>query len=491
MDGSRKLTVSELTGLIRASLEGAFSSVVVEGELSNCRPSSTGHLYFTLKDAGASISAVMFKNRLRSLAFEPKDGILLRVRGSVSVYPPRGSYQIVCEEMEQAGAGEILALLEKRKRDLAAEGLFDEERKRPIPRFPSVVGVVSSPTGAAVRDILNVLGRRAGGIRVIILPAPVQGNDAAPIIARRIRQANQWKLADVLIVGRGGGALEDLLPFSDEAVVRAVAASAIPVVSAVGHEIDWALSDFAADLRAHTPSAAAEMVSENREAALEAIRDLGRNIRDGMQARLERARLLVKPFSLEDLLPFSDEAVVRAVAASQIPVVSAVGHEIDWALSDFAADLRAPTPSAAAELVSENREAALEAIRNLGSVIVDAMQSRLERARLLVKPFSLEDLEYRFRAILQPRLVRFDDAKEGLLNALSGRVGELRRRLELALRGLEAGSPLAIMARGFSLVVNEKTGKLLHRAADAKAGDRLSIRPLTGRITAVTEAVED
>jgi exodeoxyribonuclease VII large subunit len=400
MDGSRKLSVSELTGLIKQSLEGAFPSIVVEGELSNCRPSSTGHLYFTLKDAGASISAVMFKNRLRFLAFEPKDGMLLRVRGSVSVYPPRGSYQIVCEEMEQAGAGEILALLEKRKRDLAAEGFFDEERKRPIPRFPSAVGVVSSPTGAAVRDILNVLGRRAGGIRVIILPAPVQGNEAAPVIARRIRQANQWKLADVLIVGRGGG-------------------------------------------------------------------------------------------SLEDLLPFSDEAVVRAAAASEIPVVSAVGHEIDWALLDFAADLRAPTPSAAAELVSENREAALEVIRDLGRTMFAAMSARLERARLLVKPFSLEDLEYRFRAILQPRLVRFDDAKEGLLDALSARVGELRRRLELALRGLEAGSPRAVLERGFSVVMNEQTGALVRRAADAKPGDRLSIRPLEGVISAITEEREE
>jgi exodeoxyribonuclease VII large subunit len=396
MEGSRKLTVSELTGLIRASLEGAFSSVLVEGELSNCRPSSTGHLYFTLKDAGASISAVMFRNRLRSLSFEPKDGMLLRVRGSISVYPPRGSYQIVCEEMEQAGAGEILAMLEKRKRDLAAEGLFDEGRKRPVPRFPAVVGVVSSPTGAAVRDILNVLGRRAGGIRVIILPAPVQGNEAAPAIARRIAQASRWKLADVLIVGRGGG-------------------------------------------------------------------------------------------SLEDLLPFSDEAVVRAVAASEIPVVSAVGHEIDWALCDYAADLRAPTPSAAAELVSESRAAALEAARDLGRGILEGMRARLERARLLVRPFGLEDLEYRFRAILQPRLVRFDDAKEELLRSLRERAADLRQRLRLALRGLEAGSPRAVLERGFSVVINQRTGVLVRRAADAGAGDRLSIRPLEGCITAVTE----
>ncbi|MDR1617867.1 MAG: exodeoxyribonuclease VII large subunit [Treponema sp.] len=396
MDGSRKLTVSELTERIRSSLEGAFSSVVVEGELSNCRPSSTGHLYFTLKDQKAGISAVMFRNRLRSLSFEPKDGMLLRVRGSISVYPPRGSYQIVCEEMEQAGSGEILAMLERRKQDLAAEGLFDEGRKRPIPRFPAVVGVVSSPTGAAVRDILNVLGRRAGGIRVIVLPAPVQGNEAAPIIARRIAQANRWKLADVLIVGRGGG-------------------------------------------------------------------------------------------SLEDLLPFSDEAVVRAVAASAIPVVSAVGHEIDWALCDYAADLRAPTPSAAAELVSESRTAALETVRDLGRGILEGMRSRLERARLLVRPFGLEDLEYRFRAILQPRLVRFDDAKEELLRSLQERVVDLRQRQRLALRGLEAGSPRAVLERGFSVVINQRTGALVRRAAGVRAGDRLSIRPLEGRITAVTE----
>ncbi|MDR2662034.1 MAG: exodeoxyribonuclease VII large subunit, partial [Treponema sp.] len=256
-ESPQKYTVSELTGLIQANLENAFPQVLVEGELSNCRPSSTGHLYFSLKDPGAKIDGVMFKNRLAFLGFEPRDGMLLRVRGRISVYPQRGNYQLVCEDMELAGAGNILAMLENRKRALAAEGLFDPERKKPIPRFPETVGVVSSPTGAAVQDILNILKRRAEGIRVIILPAPVQGVDAAPIIARRIEQANRWNLAEVLIVGRGGGSLEDLLPFSEEAVVRAVAESEIPVISAVGHEIDNALSDLAADLRAPTPSAAA------------------------------------------------------------------------------------------------------------------------------------------------------------------------------------------------------------------------------------------
>jgi exodeoxyribonuclease VII large subunit len=398
MEAARKLTVSELTELIRLSLEGNFSSLTVEGELSNCRPSSTGHLYFTLKDAGAAISAVMFKNRLRFLSFEPRDGMLLRARGNLSVYAQRGTYQIICEELELAGTGDILIELEKRKRKLAAEGLFDEGRKKAIPRFPETVGVVSSPTGAAVRDILNILRRRAAGLRVIILPAPVQGPEAAAIIARRIGQANQWRLADVLIIGRGGG-------------------------------------------------------------------------------------------SLEDLLPFSEEIVVRAVAASQIPVVSAVGHEIDWALSDFAADLRAPTPSAAAELVSASRGETLEAVRNLRELLHHTMVSKIERARLFAKPFGLEDLEYRFRAILQPRLVRFDDAKEKLLVELSKRIAELRRRTELARTSLEAGNPQAVLERGFSVVISGISGRVIRRFTDVRPGDPLTIRPLEGFITAKTTAV--
>jgi exodeoxyribonuclease VII large subunit len=398
MDKAHQFSVSELTELIRANLEGAFGSISVEGEVSNYRPSSTGHAYFTLKDTGAAIAAVLFKNRRRSLSFEPRDGMLLRVRGSLSVYSQRGTYQIVCEELELAGTGDILLLLEKRKRALAAEGLFDPDRKKPIPRFPAAVGVVSSPTGAAVRDILTVLRRRAAGIRVIILPAPVQGNEAAPIMVRRIEQANAWSMADVLILGRGGG-------------------------------------------------------------------------------------------SLEDLLPFSEETLVRAVGASKIPVISAVGHEIDWALSDFAADLRAPTPSAAAELVSASWEETRTLLRTTGNTLYRTMHARLEKIRLLAKPFSREDLEYRFRTILQPRLVRFDDAKEGLLEALGERIRCLRRRVELAQRSLEAGSPRAILERGFSVVLREANGKPVRSAGDLTLGERLIIRPLEGIITAQTEAL--
>jgi exodeoxyribonuclease VII large subunit len=394
----KHLTVSELTEQIRGCLEGSFTTVMVEGELSNCRPASSGHLYFSLKDSGAKIDAVMFKNKLRFLNFDPKDGMLLKVRGSLSVYAPRGTYSIVCDEMEVAGAGEILAMLEKRKQKLAAQGLFDAERKKPLPRFPAVVGIVSSPTGAAVRDILNILGRRTCGIRVVILPAPVQGEEAASRIAARIRQANRWKLADVLIVGRGGG-------------------------------------------------------------------------------------------SLEDLLSFSDEEVVRATAESDIPVVSAVGHEIDWALCDFAADLRAPTPSAAAELVSTHYAAASDAVKTLSEGLKTVMRTRMEKMRLLLKPFDPQDLEYRFRAILQPRLIRLDDAKDALINAMSQSCESLRGRIQLAAAVIEAGSPLAAMERGFS-VVTDSSGKIIRNSANVKKGEKLCIRPLKGKIHTVVESTE-
>ena len=231
----------------------------MKGEISNFRPSSTGHIYFTLKDEHASISAVLFKGKSRYLSFNPKDGMKIRAKGSLSVYAQRGSYQIVIDSMEETGSGDILKLIEQRKRALAEEGLFDSERKQNIPYFPRCIGVVTSPTGAALRDVLQILNRRNPKVSVIILPCPVQGSDAGKIIAKQIEIANVHNLCDVLIVGRGGGSLEDLLPFSEEEVVRSIAASKIPVISAVGHEIDWALSDYAADVKSPTPSAAAEL----------------------------------------------------------------------------------------------------------------------------------------------------------------------------------------------------------------------------------------
>ena len=361
MPGKQVLSVSALTALIKGSLEGAFSSVTVEGEISAAKLSSSGHLYFSLKDKDALIQAVMFKFRLTSLDFELADGQKVVARGSVSVYAARGQYQLIVQSLARSGVGDLLAMLEERKQRLAAEGLFAPERKKPLPRLPARVGVVTSPTGAAFHDILNVLGRRNSGTNIVLLPAPVQGEGAAEIIAERIEQANRMKLADVLIVGRGGG-------------------------------------------------------------------------------------------SPEDLLAFSDERVVRAVAASKIPVISAVGHEIDWSLCDYAADVRAPTPSAAAELVAESRDAILGEIAQFRSALESSVRARLEYARLSLGAFAPEDVEARFMRILMPAARRFDDARDEIAQNMTSRLREAAHRIELGENSLELASPRSVLARGYSIV---------------------------------------
>lgn len=393
------MTVSDLTGIIKELLEGSFPLVNVEGEISNYRPSSTGHIYFTLKDEHASISAVLFKGKSRYLSFTPKDGMKVRAKGALSVYTQRGSYQIVIDSMEETGSGDILKLLEQRKRELAEEGLFDSAKKQNIPYFPRCIGVVTSPTGAALRDILQILNRRNPKVSVIIFPCSVQGSDAGKTIAKQIDIANIHKLCDVLIVGRGGGSLEDLLPFSEEEVVRSIAASAIPVISAVGHEIDWALSDYAADVRAPTPSAAAELA-----------------------------------------VPPLDEI----------------------------------------EQVIQNYKESFERI----------ITHKLEHTKALVRSFSADNLELRFRSIEQPILQRFDDAKENLLDAMKTLVQERRQALEMAYLNLKALNPLEILQRGFSVVTDAQTGKVITRSDQTRAGTILTIKLYKGEISAqVTDSI--
>ena len=290
-------SVSQITDFIKGILENSFRSVKIEGEISNWRPSAAGHIYFTLKDNNAQIKAVIFRNAAYKLAFKPKDGDKVRCTGSLSVYAPQGNYQIIINTMELAGTGNILQMLEERKKKLAAEGLFDSEKKKALPLYPKTIGVVTSPTGAAIRDILNVSKRRNPNINITVLPAIVQGEEAAQTIVKMIEIANFYKLCDVLIVGRGGGSLEDLLPFSEESVVRAIAASKIPTISAVGHEIDWALCDYAADKRAPTPSAAAEM-------AVPILSDIQQNITfykndlyNSIKQKIEKTRLMIKSFN--------------------------------------------------------------------------------------------------------------------------------------------------------------------------------------------------
>jgi len=377
--------VSDLTFLIKEILESSFMALTVEGELSNFRPSSTGHWYFTLKDDAAMIQGVMFKGKSAGVRFLPKDGQRVIVKGTLAVYAKRGSYQIICNSMDIAGEGDILAMLERRKQKLAALGLFDPDKKKPLPLFPSKVAVVSSPTGAALRDILQVLERRSSGLDIVILPCPVQGEGAGEKIAEQIKRANTFNLGEVIITGRGGGALEDLLPFSEE-------------------------------------------------------------------------------------------SVVRAIAESDIPVISAVGHEIDIVLSDLAADFRAPTPSAAAELVSSSRDDLNRKVSNIKNSILNRLLDNIEKIHILLNQFTADNLERNFLQILQPILLRLDDAKETSIFILKDILKDNKHKIELLKTEIEGNSPLSILQKGFAVVTDKKTGKLVKSAKKLKTDQLIDIR---------------
>ncbi len=272
--------VAELTRLVKNALESTFGDIWIEGEVSNLRCPSSGHYYFTIKDDKAQISAVMFRGSQRSLQFRLEDGLMVQAFGQISVYERRGNYQIIVRQLEEAGKGSLQAAFEKLKKKLANEGLFDEARKKPLPMLAQHIGVVTSPTGAAIRDILKVMSRRFPNVHVILAPARVQGEAAAAEIAAAIRMLDQRGGIDVMIVGRGGGSIEDLWCFNEEVVARAIAASSVPVISAVGHEIDFTISDFVADMRAPTPSAAAEQVVGRKEFLEQRLEDIaGRQTR--------------------------------------------------------------------------------------------------------------------------------------------------------------------------------------------------------------------
>lgn len=391
-------SVTQLTNYIKDIIEGNFSEVILEAEISNYRPSSSGHVYFVLKDSQAQIQAVMWKSTAARLKFLPKDGNLVRVKGRLSVYLARGNYQIVIDSMELAGSGNILMMLEERKKRLAAEGLFDEVNKLPLPAFPKTIGVVTSTTGAAIRDILQITRRRNKYLNVIIFPAVVQGEAAAQSIVRQIECANDFKMCDVLIVGRGGGSLEDLLPFSEESVVRAVAASKIPVISAVGHEIDWSLCDFASDRRAPTPSAAAEIA---------------------------------------------------------VPVLDDVLYFLEQKAQEFESEIR----------------------------------RRIENLKLMIKEFSPETMELKFRSIEQPLLQRFDSAKEALLSNITERVNNAKTLLEKQILILENASPAALFERGYSMVRNS-SGKIVRSFSEVSRGEKIEIIPAHGKIFATVDSAQ-
>lgn len=290
----RILTVSDLTSLIKSALEESFYDIWMEGEISNLRIPTSGHVYLTLKDKASQIKAVLFKSSARNIKFELKDGIQIICHGRITVYDPRGEYQIVIDTVEPQGIGALQLAFEQLKEKLLKEGLFDAKRKRPIPLLPRKIGIITSPTGAAIMDMLNIINRRFANVHIIINPVPVQGEGAGIEIARAIKEMNEFEDIDVLIVGRGGGSLEDLWAFNEEVVARAIYNSRIPVVSAVGHEIDFTISDFVADLRAPTPSAAAELVVKNKQDIIDNLCHIFLRLKNGTKAIFDSKRAFLR-----------------------------------------------------------------------------------------------------------------------------------------------------------------------------------------------------
>jgi exodeoxyribonuclease VII large subunit len=405
----RPLTISQLTNSIRIALESRFIAVWVEGEISNFKDHSSGHWYFTLKDENAQLRAKCFRSTNTRIRFRPANGLKVRARGKLSVYAPRGEYELVVDALDPVGAGALQIAFEQLRERLQKEGLFAKELKRPLPVFPRRVGVVTSPTGAAIRDILNVISRRTRTVHVLFSPAKVQGDLAGPDIARAIhfingyhelalREGRHADAVDVLIVGRGGGSTEDLWAFNTEEVARAIRKSAIPVISAVGHETDFTIADFVADVRAATPSAAAEIVAAREDQICSALDHMGRQL-----VRLTKYQIVN----------------LRARVQEQ-----ALSHAFD------------------------------------------EVKSRLNNAR-----------------------ARLDAASSACDASLAEKLQEGRERLGLAAASLDALSPLGVLQRGYA-IAQDASGKLLRDAASVNEGDFVSVRLQKGKLGTRIERIE-
>src|ERR671939_200464 len=440
----RPLSVTELTMQVRGTLEARFASVWVEGEISNFSAARSGHWYFTIKDESAQLHAKCFRGVNGRIRFRPSDGLQVRVRGRLSVYEPRGEYELIVEALDPVGAGALRVAFEQMRDRLAAEGLFDEELKRPLPLFPRRVGVVTSPTGAAIRDILTILARRTRTVHVLLAPTRVQGEGAGVEIAEAVALLNEFHEAvladgrldegvDVIILGRGGGSAEDLWAFNDEVVARAVRASKIPIISAVGHETDVTISDFAADLRAPTPSAAAELVAAREDEIAAYIEALTRDLVRSTRTNLVDARLRVQEAAMS---PAFDEVRERLHAAASR--LDDAAHKLETLM--MRATLRARKRT-------------------------DAVSCRLSPARL--------------GARVAASRMRFNVLCTASDAAAAARLEDARARLAVTAASLDALSPLAVLKRGYALVQDEQ-GKLLREAKQASVGEHLRLRLAEG-----------
>lgn len=420
-------TVSELTARIRDFLETTFIEVWVEGELSNCRLWNTGHMYFTLKDGSAQLKAVMYRSDVRYLKFKPEDGLHVIARGRLSVYEPKGEYQFICAHVEPKGLGALQLAFEQLKKRLQADGLFDSTRKRPLPVLPRKIGIVTSLDGAAIRDIIKVLRRRYPNAHLVIRPTRVQGEGAAEDIARSMRMMGRVRDVDVIIVGRGGGSIEDLWAFNEEVVARAIVRSPVPVISGVGHEVDVTITDLVADVRAPTPSAAAELVVSRRDDFCTFIDRLAGRLRGAIEGRVGRHRARV-------------HEVMRRPAIGGWP----------------------------ARLAMRGRHIA-ELTRDLHRAGRSVTSRRVRRYQLLREQLETRDIR-RKMADVRHRLI----GVSSLLRAtVTRRYHRADARFTATVARLESLSPLAVLGRGYAVLWNADRSAIVRDARTVSQGDRV------------------
>ncbi len=474
--------VSEITECIGELLERAFRDVWIEGEVSNFRPAQSGHLYFTLKDAGAQIRCVCFRDQARGLKFRPEDGLHVTVRGSLGVYEVRGEYQIYVSYIEPVGAGALQLAFEQLKKKLEAEGLFAEERKKPLPVLPRCIGVVTSPTGAAIRDILRVLKRRFANAHVRLFPVKVQGEGAAREIASALAYFNRAQFADVIILARGGGSLEDLWAFNEERVARAIAESAIPVITGVGHETDFTIADFVADLRAPTPSAAAEIVVRSRQ-------EFDRHISEYQRRLVQQIRYLLseRRHRVRDLETHRGFRQLELLMRRRRQQVDELSGQLAFVLRLRLANARQRLASAQAKVATFDLRGRAAALRGRISQQRDALRAALDRL-VARKQRRLAAARVRFAALdLRARVGRLrrrlDDRSVALRVSIDRALVAKRRRLEAAALQLEERSPFQLLERGYAIAY-DASGKVLRSPDQVAPVDAFSVRLARGLIDA-------
>ncbi|MGQ9695906.1 MAG: exodeoxyribonuclease VII large subunit [Thermodesulfobacteriota bacterium] len=434
-------TVSQLTNEIKNLLERNFEYIWVEGEISNLRIPTSGHIYFTLKDETAQIRAVMFRVQSRLLKFEPVDGLQVISYGRISVYEPRGEYQLIVDYLEPKGLGALQLAFEQLKEKLAQEGLFDPAHKKPIPRLPQRIGIITSPTGAAIRDMLKIIERRYANIYILIYPVRVQGPGAAQEIAQAIKELNEWPNIDVIIVGRGGGSLEDLWAFNEEIVARAIFSSRVPVISAVGHEIDYTIADFVADLRAPTPSAAAELVVQEKIELLEGLANLNNRLFHNFRSFLEIKKEKLQSFIYRLIDP-------RKKLSDQRLHIDDLSHRLFKALS----------------------------------------QTLLKKKEIFQLKRDSLFLHHPGRQIGQASL-HLQQLFRQMILAVKGEIRLLRQKWQNCSEKLNALNPLAILERGYSIAWLLPRDEIIKDASLLKAEDKVRIKVHKGEFTAKVEKI--